>query len=76
MFTSSSDRLLIPLRHLMAASLVSLLFIGLAPSPSMPPVVEARPVLPVQKAAPAAVIVRGSVMKRSCDARCAPRTGG
>lgn len=33
----------IPLRHLMAASLVGLLFIGLAPSPSMPPVVEARP---------------------------------
>ena len=50
----------VPFRHLMAASLVGLLFIGLAPSPLN----AARgggktEVLPVQKAAPAAVIIEG-----------------
>ena len=50
----------IPLRHLAAAGLVGLLFIGLAPSPLN----AARgggktEVLPVQKAAPAAVIIEG-----------------
>jgi hypothetical protein len=50
----------IPLHHLVAAGLVGLLFIGLAPSPLN----AARgggktEVLPVQKAAPAAVIIEG-----------------
>jgi len=50
----------VPFRHLVAAALVGLLFIGLAPSPLN----AARgggktEVLPVQKAAPAAVIIEG-----------------